>query len=311
VLNLARLVSYLIISIRPQQWLKNLAVFAAIFFGGRLLNSQDFSLIFLLFIVFCLLSSGVYLINDIVDRKADKVHFSKRNRPIASGKLPVQIAVFVSILLLLLAFFIAFQISDLIFAITISFVLLQLLYSFVLKRVILLDVMVISLAFMLRVFAGSFAISEALSSWLILTVMMVSLFLAIGKRRSEVTLLTHQQALKHRETLSHYPINLLDGMVFMMAGVSLLTYSLFTFNSGRIEYLATIKEFLPTTLSNPRLLMVTIPIVAYGIFRYLYLIFEKKEGESPEKVLLKDFPLFSTVAIWLLTSFVIIYVLSS
>ena len=137
---------------------------------------------------------------------------------------------------------------------------------------------------------------------------MLSLFLAIGKRRSEVTLLSFQQAVEHRKILSHYPLNLLDGLVFMMATSSLLTYSLFTFNTGKTANTNFLGDYLPTTLSNPRWLMLTIPLVTYGIFRYLYLIFEKKEGESPEKVLLTDTPLFTTVLVWLLLTFVTIYV---
>ncbi len=309
-INLGKTFYYILISLRPRQWLKNFSVFAAIFFGGRLLNSEDVSSVAFLFFIFCLLSSAMYLINDLVDQEADKVHFSKKNRPLASGLLSQKIIVSTAFFLLLLALSLAFLISDLIFATSILFVTVQILYSFFLKRLIILDIMAISFSFMLRVFAGSFIISEPLSSWLILTVMMVSLFLAVGKRRSEVTLLTHQQAVKHREILSHYPINFLDGLTFMMAVASLLTYSLFTFNSGRADNLSPIINYLPTTLTNPRWLMFTIPIVVYGIFRYLYLIFEKKEGESPEKILLKDLPLFVATSIWVLTSFILLYVFS-
>jgi hypothetical protein len=138
--------------------------------------------------------------------------------------------------------------------------------------------------------------------------MMLSLFLAIGKRRSELTLLTHQLAFKHRQILSHYPQNFLDGLTFMMATSSLLTYSLFTFNTARSEGINPLTSYLPETLLNPRWLMITIPFVAYGVFRYLYLIFEKKEGESPEKILLKDTPLFATVSVWILICFIFIYV---
>ncbi len=302
---------YLLISFRPRQWLKNLAVFAAIFFGGRLLVKEDLTLVIYLFIIFCLLSSSMYLINDIVDKEADKVHFSKKTRPLASGLLSQKVALFAALVLILLTLLLTFFISELIFATAVVFIGIQLIYSLFLKRTIIFDIMAISFSFMLRVFAGSFIISEPLSSWLILTVMMLSLFLAIGKRRSELTLLTHQQAVKHREILSHYPISFLDGLAFMMAGASLLTYSLFTFNTGRAESFNPFTTYLPITLINPRWLMVTIPIVAYGIFRYLYLIFERKEGESPEKILLKDLPLFSAVSLWVLTSFILIYVFNS
>lgn len=301
-------VYYLIVSARPRQWLKNLSVFAAIFFGGQLFNLDSLRLVTLVFIVFSLQSSAVYLVNDVIDIKADRIHFSKKERPIAKGLVSPQLALLTSFILSSTSLYLSFQISDLIFFSNVVFLAVQILYSLYLKQVILFDVLAIALNFMIRVFAGSFVINEPLSSWLILTVMMLSLFLAIGKRRSEVTLLSFRQAVEHRKILSHYPITLLDGMVFMMATASLLTYSLFTFNTGKDTGTNFLQTYLPTTLSNPRWLMLTIPLVVYGIFRYLYLIFEKKEGESPEKVLLTDVPLFTTVLLWVLLSFLSIYI---
>ncbi len=299
---------YLLISLRPRQWLKNLSVFAAIFFGGRFFDLADFQTTSLVFIIFCLQSSAVYLLNDVIDIKADQSHFSKRERPIAKGLISPRIAITSGVLLSSFSLFLSYQVSDLVFLTNLIFLGTQVIYSLYLKQVIIFDILAISLTFMLRVFAGSFAISEPLSAWLILTVMMLSLFLAIGKRRSEVTLLSFQQAVEHRKILSHYPLNLLDGLVFMMATSSLLTYSLFTFNTGRTTNTNFLGDYLPITLANPRWLMLTIPFVVYGIFRYLYLIFEKKEGESPEKVLLTDTPLFTTVLSWILLTFVVIYV---
>jgi 4-hydroxybenzoate polyprenyltransferase len=299
---------FLLVSLRPRQWLKNFSVFAAIFFGGRLLEINSLETVSLVFLAFCLQSSSVYLINDVLDIKADQIHFSKKERPIAKGSVPKTIALITSVVLSISSLVLSYQINDLVFISNLLFLIIQVFYSLYLKQVILFDILAISLTFMLRVFAGSFAIDEPLSSWLILTVMMLSLFLAIGKRRSEVTLLSFQQAVEHRKILSHYPINLLDGLVFMMATSSLLTYSLFSFNTGKATVTNFLGDFLPTTLSNPRWLMLTIPFVVYGIFRYLYLIFEKKEGESPEKVLLTDTPLFICVSLFLLLSFVVIYV---
>lgn len=297
---------YLLISARPRQWLKNLSVFAAIFFSGQLLNPSDFKTVVLVFIAFCLQSSSVYLINDVVDIKADQIHFAKKERPIAKGLVSPRVALLASFLLSFSSLALSSQISGLVLTANLAFLIIQIVYSLYLKQVILFDVLAISLTFMLRVFAGSFAINQPMSSWLILTVMMLSLFLAIGKRRSEVTLLSAQQASEHRKILSHYPITLLDGLVFMMANASLITYSLFTFNTGRSATTDFLSNIFPT-LSNPRWLMITIPFVVYGIFRYLYLIFEKKEGESPEKVLLTDTPLFTTVLAWVALVFIIIY----
>lgn len=299
---------YLLVSLRPRQWLKNLSVFAAIFFGGQLLDTQVFIRVFLVFLLFCTLSSSMYLLNDLIDKEADKVHFSKKNRPIASNKLSKTSVLSAALILVFLGLFLSLLISETIFLTALVFVVIQTLYSFSIKKFIILDVMLIAFLFMLRVFAGSFAAEQPLSSWLILTVLMLSLFLAIGKRRSEVTLLSQQAAAAHRLTLSHYPISLLDGLTFMMATAALLTYSLFTFNTARTMTATALTSYLPQTLSNPRWLMITIPLVIYGVFRYLYLVFEKKEGESPEKILLSDLPLFTTVVCWVLLIFLLIYV---
>lgn len=302
-------ISYLIfISARPRQWLKNLSVFSAIFFGGSFLNKNEFITVFFVFIIFILLSSSIYLFNDITDSKADRVHFSKKYRPIASESLSKKTALFASFILAFLGLTFAFLVAEIVFLSATVFLIIQVFYSLKLKKILILDVMAIAFLFMLRVFAGSFVIHEPLSSWLILTVLMLSLFLAIGKRRSEVTLLSQTEAQAHRLTLSHYPIALLDGLTFMMATASLITYSLFTFNTERAAANNPLANFLPETLTTSRWLMLTIPLVIYGIFRYLYLIFEKKEGESPEKVLLTDLPLFTTVAVWILTIFIFIYV---
>jgi 4-hydroxybenzoate polyprenyltransferase len=296
---------------RPRQWLKNLAVFAAIFFGGRFFNKTDLFLVFLTFIIFCLLSSAMYLVNDLVDLEADKIHFSKKTRPLAKGSLNLNFALTGSVFLTLISFILAYFVSKVLFFVALVFVSIQLLYSFMLKELIILDIMAIALGFMLRILAGSLLVSQPLSSWLILTVMMLALFLAIGKRRSEVTLLSSRLAKAHRHILSHYPLNFLDGLTFMMATATLITYSLFTFNTSNASGNTFFSNILPVTLLNSKWMMLTIPIVVYGIFRYLYLIFEKKEGDSPEKVLLTDKPLFISVTIWILVSFVIIYVFNS
>ncbi len=300
---------YLAVSLRPRQWLKNFSVFAAIFFGGRLLEIDALRQVSWLFVIFCALSSSMYLVNDLVDIQADKAHFSKKERPISSGKVSKNLALITAVLLAVFGLIASYFVSTIIFSTALTFIVVQLSYTFLLKSVIILDVLAIAFTFMLRVFAGSFVISEPLSSWLILTVMMLAIFLAIGKRRSELTLLAYQQAVEHRHILSHYPVIFLDGITFMMATATLLTYSLFSFNTSRS--LSLFSDYLPTTLANPRWLMLTIPIVIYGVFRYLYLVFEKKEGESPEKVLLSDFPLFLSVSVWGLIAFLVIYIFNA
>ncbi len=300
---------WLLVAARPRQWLKNLSVFAAVFFGGRLLEASTTSQVIATFLIFCTLSSSMYLINDLVDIQADKAHFSKKDRPISKGLISKNFALLAAGLFSAIGLIGAFALNPTIFFTCLTFIAVQLAYTFFLKGVIILDILAIAFTFMLRVFAGSFVINEPLSSWLILTVMMLAIFLAVGKRRSELTLLNYRQAVEHRHILSHYPPIFLDGITFMMAASTLLTYSLFSFNTSRS--LSLLSGYLPTTLANPRWLMITIPIVIYGVFRYLYLVFDKKEGESPEKVLLSDFPLFVSVCLWGLTAFLIIYVFNA
>lgn len=241
----------------------------------------------------------MYLINDLIDQEKDRLHFSKKNRPIAAGRLRTGNVLLVAIVLITISLMAAYQISYYLLAIIASYIIVQLFYSLWLKNIMILDILVIAFTFMLRIFAGSIVVLTPLSAWLILTTMMLALFLGVGKRRSELTLLSGQTAVKHRRSLIFYPAVLLDALAIMMATSTLLTYSLFTFNAPETVQREFFTSFFPQTLASPKLLMATIPIVVYGIFRYLYLVFEKSEGESPERILLSDKPLFISVASWL------------
>ena len=299
----------IIISLRPLQWMKNLSVFAAILFSGDLLNQGLFWPVFASFWIFVILSSGMYLINDVIDIENDKLHPYKKYRPLARGLLSRKTALIIAAGLTLLGLYLSYTLSFNFFIIALAFVLLQVTYNLILKYIILLDIITIAIGFMLRIFAGSIVVLVPLSSWLILTTMMLSLLLAVGKRRSELTLLTIKLAGKHRKTLYYYPTKLLDGITFMMGSATLITYSLFTFNELEIQSKEFIVSYLPQTLASPKWLMATIPLVVYGIFRYLLLIFEGKGEDSPEKILVKDLPLAITVVLWLASVLVIIYAL--
>lgn len=305
------LIADIFTSLRPAQWLKNLVVFSAIIFSGDFFSGTKFAPVFYTFLIFCAASSAMYLINDLVDREADSLHFSKKKRPIAAGKISPKVATLTALVLAGLALLFSFQLSDYLFSILIVYLAIQLSYSLWFKNIIIIDTLAIAFSFMLRVFAGSFVVLTPLSSWLILTTMMLALLLAVGKRRSELTILSASQAPIKRRTLLLYPKAFLDGLVFMTATATLITYSLFTFNSPEIGGKQFFITYLPKTLSSPKLLMITVPLVVYGVFRYLYLIFEKSEGESPEKVLLSDPPLFTAVAIWLLAVFSSLYLFTS
>jgi 4-hydroxybenzoate polyprenyltransferase len=292
---------HILISLRPIQWLKNLVVFAAILFSQELFIAEKFIPVLYTFIIFAAASSAMYLVNDLVDRPKDRLHFSKKLRPIAAGKLPTNLALSVSILLVFFSLSAAYYLSSYLFLIILIYLAIQVMYSLLLKNIIILDILAIAFAFMLRIFAGSLVVATPLSAWLILTTMMLALFLGIGKRRSELTLLGGVQAPAHRKALLSYPITLLDGLAFMMSTATLITYSLFTFNAPELAQREFFAHLLPRTLSSPKLLMATIPIVVYGVFRYLYLIFEKSEGESPERVFITDRPLLICVVFWLVT----------
>jgi 4-hydroxybenzoate polyprenyltransferase len=288
---------------RPRQWLKNLSVFAAPFFAGTLLGPEVFVWSLRAFVAFCAVSSGAYFLNDVIDAPKDRQHPIKKNRAIASGQIPIPLAVFISIFLI--AFSIIYSLTHLddFFTIAlVSYVILQLLYSFYLRNVIILDSLIVASGFIIRVFAGGFASRNSVSSWLILTTIGISMLMAFGKRRSEKTILAKfsdsPENVNTRKTLRHYPDTLLDSMISMSASYTLLTYSLFTFMASSGEVGGKLSDFLPVVLKSPKLMMATIPLVIYGIARYLYIIYEKEEGESPERVLLSDMPLLSTVMIW-------------
>jgi len=294
-------------SLRPRQWLKNLVVFAAILFSKELFIPEKFLPVFYTFLIFSAASSAMYLVNDIVDKPTDRLHFFKKTRPIASGKLSPQVSGVIALVLSIFALVGASLIQGYLFFFIVTYIAIQLLYTFFLKGIIILDVLAIAFTFMLRIFAGSIVALTPLSSWLILTTMMLALFLGVGKRKSELTIMGNKNAGQYRKTLLYYPEKLLDGLSFMMATASLITYSLFTFNSPEAQGEEFFITFLPSTLSSPKLLMLTIPIVVYGIFRYLYLVFEKKEGESPEKILITDRPLFLSVTIWIAVVIFLLY----
>jgi hypothetical protein len=298
---------------RPRQWLKNLSLFAAPIFSGSLFDGRVFLNTLEGFFVFCATSSGVYFLNDIVDAPRDSKHPIKKNRPIASGKLSKTAAWVIAMFLLGSSFLYAMIFIGTYFALAImAYILLQIAYSLHFRNVIILDSLFLASGFIIRVFSGGFASESSVSSWLILTTIGLSLLMAFGKRRSEKTiLLTHigEAGVDTRKTLRHYPDTLLDSMISVSASFCILSYSLFTFQTSSQDLSSNLFPLLPSILSSPKWMMLTIPIVIYGVARYLYVIYEKKGGESPARVLLSDKPLLGTVILWGLTIMAIIYFL--
>ncbi len=302
----------LIRTARPRQWLKNFAVFAPITFAGLLLEPKNFELATKAFLVFCALSSATYFMNDIVDAEKDKLHPIKKNRPIPSGKLSKKLAMATAIILATIGLTYAYgQVGSYFTAICMVYLVMQICYSFYFRHVIILDSLIVASGFIIRVFAGGVASYSSVSSWLLLTTIGLSLLLAFGKRRSEKTILAQRQGLQSqaetRATLRHYPDSLLDSMISTSASFCLITYSLFAFQTSPEYAKGDFVRYLPSILGNPKWLMVTIPVVIYGVARYLYVMYEKGDAESPERVLLSDKPLLTTVVLWLGLVLTILY----
>jgi 4-hydroxybenzoate polyprenyltransferase len=295
-------------SMRPRQWLKNLGLYAPLIFWGELFRPEGIVKVSKAVVLFCLVSSAVYLINDVVDAPRDRKHPFKKNRPITKGLLPVRAALGAAGVFLTIGLGGAFLLEPYFFFTTAVYFLLQILYCLWLRNVIILDTLTIALGFILRVFAGAWVLPVPLSSWLVLSTIGLALLLAFGKRRSERTILdVAGVSARTRETLEQYPDTLLDASISVSAAYAILSYSLFAFQTSPLPTTSLFEAILPATIARPKLMMLTIPLVIYAIVRYLYVIYEKKEGESPERILLSDYPLLASVLIWGLAVVAIIY----
>ncbi|MFZ2199294.1 MAG: decaprenyl-phosphate phosphoribosyltransferase [Microgenomates group bacterium] len=299
-------------SIRVAQWVKNVVVFAPIIFSGFLFVPGYFGKVVWAFILFCLLSSSIYVFNDLIDIKSDRQHPFKKKRPIASGQVPVELAIFIFIMLAGISLWLGLMTSTFFFGAMATYFMMNILYSLWWKKVPILDVFVIAAGFVIRIYAGSFIINVHMDVWFLLTVVSASLFLAVGKRRSEMTLLSGAgiEAKDLRNTLVHYTPALLDAYTSMFANTTWLTYALFSFlhpaftAEGKV---LKIFAMLPRTLLVDKWLMATVPVVIYGVMRYMQLIYEKNQGESPHKVIMSDKPLLTVVAIWGVMVITILY----
>ncbi len=285
----------LISLIRPKQWLKNLFVFAPILFAGQLLNFPMLTKTLYAFAAFCLTSSMVYIINDIVDIDADRNHKKKRFRPLASGEVSVREAVIFGFILLLPVLLILTRLEINFSVVILIYFLLNILYTFKFKHVVILDVFIISIGFMLRVEGGAAAIGAVFSSWMILTTIFLSLFLAISKRRAELSGTENENVENQRKVLEHYDITFTDQMNTVAVTGTIICYALYTVSDKAVS-----------TFHTDNLIYTT-PFVIYGMFRYLYLLHKKNLGESPEQIVTKDLSLIINIFLWFIVSFAIIY----
>jgi len=286
--------SLLAISLRPEQWTKNLLVFAGVLFGGRLLEPDAVLMAAAAFAIFCGLSGAVYVFNDVSDRDADRRHPLKQARPIASGDLPAPAALFAAAVLIVVSMTGALLISPALAAVAAGYVVLLLLYSVALKHVVIIDVLTIAGGFVLRAIAGAVAVSVPIGSWLLICTTLLALFLALSKRRHELLLLG-DGAVDHRRTLDEYSPYLLDQMIAVVTASTLIAYTVYATSGDTALRLGTSR------------LGLTIPFVLYGIFRYLYLVHQKLGGGSPAAMLLTDRPLLMCVGLWVATSALLMY----
>lgn len=271
---------------------------------------EDFEIVTEAVVVFTVIASSIYFLNDLIDVKADQAHPFKRKRPIASGRIVPEVAWVIFGLLAIVGLTWAHALSPLFFAVVIGYWIMQIAYSLWLKNIEVLDVFIIAIGFFLRVFAGAIVVNLHLSIWFLLCVISVSLFLAVGKRRAELAILTEQAtAVMHRKVMGKYSPNILDAYLSMFATSSFLSWALYTFNFYEQAGPATLRfnwQVVSRTLTIDKWLMATIPIVIFGIMRYIRIIYDGARAETPERVFLSDKPLLASVALW---SFVVVMVL--
>jgi len=283
-------------AMRPPQWTKNFVIFAALIFSKHLFDTVDFLETVIAFVLFCLVSGSLYIFNDISDIEKDRLHPRKKNRPIASGKLQARSAAIAAVLILAASIVLAFTLSKAFGSILISYAVIVTLYTYILKKIVILDVIVIAVGFVLRAAGGAVLIHVALSPWLMICTFLLALFLAISKRRNEIIVLGKKGGSSgHRAVLADYSIAMIDQMTAVTSASTVMAYALYTFDERTVGVFGTNK------------LGLTIPFVIYGIFRYMYLVHIREKGGSPEMVLLTDPGIIINTLLWIMTASAIIY----
>ncbi|HHV30236.1 decaprenyl-phosphate phosphoribosyltransferase [Acetivibrio mesophilus] len=275
---------------RPKQWIKNLFVFAALIFAKHIFELDYVTKVLLAFFCFCMISACVYIINDVIDAEKDKLHPKKKLRPVASGRISKTEALVFLSGLLPVSVIGAFMLDISFAVVLLLYFANNILYSIKVKHMVILDVMSIALGFLLRVIGGALVIKVYISPWILLCTLLLSLFLGFSKRRNELVILENG-ANSHRKILEEYSLEFIDNMLSIVTACTVMAYSLYTFMSSNTYYM-----------------MLTIPFVLYGIFRYQYIIYRKKEGGSPEETVLSDMPLMINIILWALASIIILYI---
>jgi 4-hydroxybenzoate polyprenyltransferase len=282
--------------LRPNQWSKNIFIFAGLIFSRQFYKIEDVLSTVYAFFIFSLLASSIYILNDIHDYKEDKLHPTKSKRPIASGEINQGYAWLVSLSILFLSLLAAFFLNKWFFTVCIVYAALMILYSWQIKQIVILDVLFVALGYVLRAVAGAVVISVEISSWLLLCTLLLALFLVLSKRRTEIVTLG-ETALIHRKILVQYPVSLLNQMIAIVTSACIVSYCLYTLAPE------TVAKF------NTRNLIFTVPFVIYGIFRYLFITYRKLEADIPEKIILTDLPLQICLFFWAVSCILILVII--
>lgn len=299
---------------RPRQWVKNLTLYAGLIFTGNVLSTglwvEDFWKVTEAVAAFTIVAASIYFFNDLLDIKNDQAHPFKRKRPIAAGRISKQLALGIFLAGSAFGLIWASSLSGIYFFVILGYWIMQILYSVWLKNIEVVDVFIIAMGFFLRVFAGTVVINGHLSIWFLLCVISVSLFLAVGKRRAELAILTEQGAEKHRKVMGKYTTDILDAYLAMFATAAFLSWALYTFNF--YEQVVSTPNAIAMALTSKTLtinkwLMATIPVVIFGIMRYLRIIYDGARAETPEKVILTDMTLLVSVGLWGLIVLAVLY----
>lgn len=291
-------------ALRVNQWIKNAVLFTAIIFSGKLLDPVLFQKTLWAFFIYCLLSSTSYLLNDVIDYPFDRKHPIKRNRPIASGVISIQQATFYIFVLTILSLLLSLLFSIGFFILSLIFILLHFFYSLYLKRFPTIDIFTISFSFMIRALAGEMVSGYHIPIWLLLTIFFISLFMATIKRHAE--LVAH--GTETRQSLYRYKTHYLDFLSTTFATLTIVAYASYTYMEKIPEITPLFSDAFPSFEAR-KWMMITIPLVVYGVARYAQLLYEKEEGERPEKLITQDAPLVATIVSWVAIVIAFIYVL--
>ena len=300
-------IKYFIQAARPNQWVKNLIIYTAIIFSGKLFDPQLFWNTTIGFFIFCLLSSTSYILNDIIDYPYDKKHPVKKNRPLAAGLISISDATFVVFVMSLISLTCALFFSIPLFLLALAFLTLHFVYSLYFKKKPVFDIFAISFSFMIRAFAGAVVTGYHIQIWMLLTIFFISLFIATVKRHAE--LVTHGSETRH--SLYFYKEHMLDFLTNTFATLTIVCYSLYTFLAVPPEIETPFSDIFSYTFPGfeaRKWFMVTIPLVVYGIARYAQLLYENQQGETPEKIITQDKPLIVTMILWGVVVISLIYI---